>query len=127
MVLVGASSLTLVESDNDHGFSLVTDLLWLRLEGHKLDIVADSNNLPSSLSFDVLLCDILGLVVKEPMRIPRPGDTPHIDFKAMLDVVGVSSGSYVLSWSLHRMLSLRLLSRNQGIRGNIERDVGLHG
>lgn len=64
---------------DDHGLCVGIDLLWLRANGDKLDIIVDSQDLASRLRLDVLLGDVLGLVVEEAMRVTRPGDAAHVD------------------------------------------------
>lgn len=55
---------------NDHGFRFGIKVFRLRADGDELDIIVDSEDLSSSLCFDVLLRYVLGLVVKETVGVP---------------------------------------------------------
>ena len=82
VILDGELSVPL--SHNDHWLGISIHLFGSRANTHKLDVVCHAQNLPASLSLDVLLGDVLGLVVKQAVRIARPGHATHVDFVTRL-------------------------------------------
>lgn len=50
----------------------------------QLNLVSYEYDLASSVGLDILLLYILALVVKQAMRISRPGYAPHVNFKYRL-------------------------------------------
>jgi len=78
--------LTILLSYNDHGLGCFINVFWLCPNGHKFNIITNSQNFTTSLSFDVFLGNILGFVIEKTMRVSRPGDTPHVDFVFLLPI-----------------------------------------
>lgn len=83
-------------------------IFWLCPNGYKFDIIRNSQYFATSLSFDVFLGDIFGLIIKETMRVSGPGDASHVDFIFLLSFELVlqtlleflSICRHLLSWRL---------------------------
>lgn len=65
--------------NDDHGLGGLIDLFRLSPYADKLDIIVDSQYLTASLSFYILLGDVLRLVIEETVRISRPSYAPHVN------------------------------------------------
>ena len=52
-----------------------------RLPTNELHIIVETNDLASSIRFDVTLGDLARFVIEKAMRISAPCDTSHVDPK----------------------------------------------
>jgi hypothetical protein len=78
--------LAILLSYNDHGLGCFINVFWLCANGNEFDVVTNSQNFTTSLSFDVFLGNILGFVIEKTMRVSRPGDASHVDFVFLLRI-----------------------------------------
>lgn len=72
---------------------------------NQLNLVADENDLASSMGLDVLFLNVLTLVVKQPMRVSGPCHAPHIHLKHGLLLLNGRLFAYEL---LHHLMMLFL-------------------
>jgi hypothetical protein len=104
--------LPVVLPHDNHRFCCLINFFRLSPDGHKLNIVIDSENFSASLSFDIFLGNILGFIVEKSVRVSGPCDTAHVDFilgslQDYLSIFGRSLGQDLL----HVLLGLESVVR----------------
>ena len=67
-----------VLANRDERLRALAELIGLRVDGDKLNIIVHSHNASISTRFDVLLADIARFVVKKSMRVTGPGSDRKI-------------------------------------------------
>tara|TARA_B110001450_G_C17551111_1_gene452703 strand:- start:321 stop:806 length:486 start_codon:yes stop_codon:yes gene_type:complete len=112
--------LALLLAHYDHWLGCLIDILWLGSDGNELNVVVDSQNLATSLCFDVLLSNVLGLVIKETMGISGPSDAAHVDLVLLLE--RESSWQDLLGYC--GCLGWGLLGRELGVLSVVTRFAG---
>ena len=75
------SILTRTSLQREHWTRLISKYV---ISTNQLHLVPYKNYFPSGMRLDVFLLNIFALIVKQPMRIPGPSDTSHIDLKLWL-------------------------------------------
>ena len=80
----------------------------------QLHFIADEDDFSTRVCFDVFLLNIFAFVVKQPMRIPSPGDAPHVNFKLWLRLRWSLLNDDILGFSqlLNKVVML-FLDRNE--------------
>lgn len=75
----------------------------LEILGNQVDLVSDKHNSASCVSFDVPSRNLLALVVKQAVRVVRPGDAAHVHFKFLI-WLRLERARWHDQFSLHQLL-----------------------